>query len=172
MDNETPAVPDDGNPSEETPPPPVPVFEHSNCEATIKRLTDDRDVHATALINAREELNRLRNEQIDGSDPRLASFWEKAQQLADQAGHCQVFDEIAEALGGPRREREYIVSITSYVTVPVSYSMTVMAPDSDVARELAEEAFSDMDASDLEDYASWYDADLDTYSVTSHAELN
>lgn len=43
--------------------------------------------------------------QITGDDLQLAEFWEKAHRYADNAGQCEVFDRIAEELGGPRRPK-------------------------------------------------------------------
>lgn len=183
MDN--PIAPEGATPFEspagdsDTPPPTAPLegwhytangFEKFFHGSPVSISTPE--AMAEKLNIALAEVVRLQTEQIDGSDHRLADFWAKAQRLADDANHCEVFDNIAEALGGPRRTREYFVNVSGYVTVPVTYSFTVEASDPDEAREQAEELFSDMDASDLEDYADWYSADLDTYSVTSEAELN
>jgi hypothetical protein len=43
-------------------------------------------------------------EQIKGDDPRLAEFWAAAAKLATTAGHCETYDAIAVALGGPARK--------------------------------------------------------------------
>lgn len=145
-------------------------FERFSYGSPVATATPE--VIAANLNTARAEVVRLQTEQIDGSDPRLADFWAKAQELADKANHCEVFDNIAEALGGPRRTREYLVSVTGYVTVPVTYSYTIEAGDKDEAIEQAEEYFTSMDGSDLEDYADWYNADLDTYSTQYEADLN
>ena len=82
-------------------------------------------------------VRRLRDEQIDGSDNRLTDFWAKAQELADKAGHCRVFDEMAEALGGPGRERDYTVTFTYTGT------FTVSARSEDEAVEFAREGIQD-----------------------------
>jgi hypothetical protein len=113
------------------------------------------------------EVADLRFEQIDGSDARLSDFWEKAQKLADDANHCEVFDQIAEALGGPRRYRDYEVRVTFMVTLPVTYTVSVQATDDDEAISEAEEIINDMDTSEFEDYASWYDAEVDGYGMSS-----
>lgn len=183
MDN--PNAPEGATPFEspagdsDTPPPTAPLegwhytangFERFTYGSPVATATPE--VIAANLNTARAEVVRLQTEQIDGSDPRLTDFWAKAQRLADDANHCEVFDNIAEALGGPRRTREYSVNVTGYVTVPVTYSFIVEATDPDEAREQAEELFTDMDATDLEDYADWYSADLDNYSITTEAELN
>lgn len=82
----------------------------------------ERDVR-----NLRAEVGRLsatvtalRTEQIDGSDFRLQEFWRKAGDLADEAGHCQVYDELAEALGGEPRRQEYSVTVTYRFTVDLT----------------------------------------------------
>lgn len=162
MDNET-IPPTDGNESVPT----VPVFEHNNCEAIIAELKSDAQRLGASLTEAREELTRLRTEQIDGSDPRLADFWAKAQELADNANHCEIFDEIAEALGGPSRVKEYEVVVSFQVTVPVTYTVTVEARNDDEAIEQAEERIGYYGADHFEDDADWYNAEVDTYSVSS-----
>lgn len=89
------------------------------------------------LTTALEKIRGLRNEQIMGDDHRLTEFWDKAQELADRAGHCKVYDEIAEALGGPRREREYNVHFT------YTYCFTVSARDEESAIDFATEMVED-----------------------------
>lgn len=66
-----------------------------------------------------ERVRALSNEQIKGGDHRLTDFWAEAQRLADQAGHCEVFDELAEALGGPRRTRSGHLHVSRVVTYTV-----------------------------------------------------
>ncbi len=86
----------------------------------------------------------LRLEQIDGSDPRLTDFWAKAQEIADNHNWCDEFDTIAEELGGPSRERNFIVTFT------YSYSMSITARDEDAAVEMAREyILNSCDISDL-----------------------
>ena len=104
------------------------------------------DVNARQIESLNETVSRLSNEQIDGSDYRLATFWEKAQELADEAGHCSVYDEIAEALGGPAREREFEVEFTFTQTI------TVTARDEEGAEELARDMLSDYNADDMYEY--------------------
>lgn len=77
--------------------------------------------------NLRAEVGRLsaeltdeRTRQIDGSDYRLTSFWERAGELADEAGHCQVYDELAEALGGEPRRQDYDVTVTYRFSVSLT----------------------------------------------------
>ena len=56
----------------------------------------------------------------DGSDSRLAPFWEKAQALAVEKGFCAEYDKIAHALGGPTRQLAWSGSAQIEVTVTVS----------------------------------------------------
>jgi hypothetical protein len=112
----------------------------------------------------------LQTEQILGSDSRLADFWAQAQELADNANHCEVFDQIAEALGGPSRVKDWSVQVTLMVSIPVTYTVECEAKSSDEAEEYAKDYIRDFQVSDLEDYASWYDADADYYSIHCEAE--
>jgi hypothetical protein len=123
--------------------------------------------YTTAL---QESERKLKFEQIDGSDSRLTDFWEKAQELADNANHCEVFDTIAEALGGPSRVKEWSVTVTMMVQVPVSYQMDTEAKSAEEAEEWATDYVRSMNATDLEDSADWWSAEIDTYSMEAEAE--
>ena len=103
------------------------------------------------LTTALEKIRGLRNEQIMGDDHRLTEFWEKAQELADRAGHCSVYDEIAEALGGPARERDYDVTVTYSAT----YTVSARDPESaiDFATEMIEDAYTIGDLNVIDTYA-------------------
>jgi hypothetical protein len=116
------------------------------------------------------EVNALRTEQIVGSDPRLTDFWQTAMELADNANHCEVFDQIAEALGGPSRVKEYSVTVSFNMTVPVTVTVAVEARNEDDANDQALEMVRDQNPSEHEDYADWYDAELDRYSMSAEAE--
>jgi hypothetical protein len=122
------------------------------------------------ISSLRGRIDILSNEQIQGSDSRLTDFWQKAQELADNANHCEVFDQIAEALGGPSRVKEWSVTVTMMVSVPIMYTVDCEEKSAEDAEEYAREYVRNMSASDLEDYAEWYDADADTYSMTCEAE--
>jgi hypothetical protein len=104
------------------------------------------DVMGRQIDSLNETVSRLSNEQIMGDDHRLTTFWEKAQELADNAGHCSVYDEIAEALGGPAREREFEIEFT------FTYSVTVTARDDEGAVDLARELVEDTSAGDMYEY--------------------
>lgn len=125
----------------------MPVYFKDGVE-TMRLISTDAIVHKlnqTYSINAQQvkTIRELREEQIIGDDSRLADFWEKAQELADRAGHCQVFDEIAEALGGPRRERDYIVSIA------YTFSQTITARNEEMAEEIARDYINGLNIDDL-----------------------
>ena len=127
----------------------APIFEFPSPESvTIAELTAQ-----VAILT--ERVTALRSEQIDGSDQRLANFWSRAQELADRAGHCDVFDDIAEALGGPGREAEF------EVTISVSACVTVTARD----KESAEESACEIVSNDPSDYFDIGNADYYTEQV-------
>lgn len=115
----------------DTPPPTETI--HADC---VTKMADQQ----VTISELRGEIDRLRYTQIMGDDHRLTDFWEKAQELADRAGHCSVYDEIAEALGGPAREREYDVTVTYSAT----YTVTARDEESaiDYATELIEDAYT------------------------------
>ena len=123
--------------------------------------------YTTAL---QESERKLKFEQIMGDDPRLSDFWEKAQELADNANHCEVFDTIAEALGGPSRIKDWTVDVTLMVSVPVTYTVNCEAKNEDEAEEYAREIVRNVSSSDFEDCADWYSAEADTYSMSFDIE--
>jgi hypothetical protein len=84
-------------------------------------LAEDRlrehDARIVALTNA---LHSAETEQItDGADPRLTTFWDRAGRIADHADYCEEYDRMAEALNGPRRSREYEVTLEVSVNVRI-----------------------------------------------------
>lgn len=152
----------------------MPTVEQGGAEYVIGNSIEELNrlwaLLATARTNADQlanEVARLKTEQIDGSDPRLADFWAKAQELADKANHCEVFDQIAEALGGPSRIKEYEVTVDFYVTVPVSLSISVEARDEYDACEQAIELAGGYGSSDLENNADFWNAEIqhDTFEA-------
>lgn len=113
--------------------------------------------HKLELANA--EVDRLRNEQIKGDDPRLAEFWAKANEVASNAGHCSVYDQMAQELGGPGRVKSYDFDVS--VSTSVSVSAQGLTPDEawqNVSREEVFEAFqnSNIDSYSL-NYSGWDD---------------
>lgn len=108
------------------------------------------------------EIERLRTEQItNGSDPRLTRFWDKAGRIADHADFCAEYDRMAEAMDGPRRERDYDVDLT--VNVVVTITRTVTAASQEDAEEIASD---NLTTEDLEgDGFSINDWDIDRASA-------
>lgn len=114
-----------------------------------------QNMELTARVLALEtELRAAQYDQItDGSDYRLEKFWEKAGRIADHADFCEEYDRMAEAMNGPRREREYDVTLD--VTLSVRITRTVTATDEDGARSYASD---DLDMSAIEEAVSNGDA--------------
>lgn len=121
-----------------------------------------------AAQRANEELRRQlvakSTEQItDGADPRLEQFWSLAGDAADDADFCDEYDKIAEAMGGPVRERDW--DVEHRVTLTVFITRTVRARDEDDACERAMEAITHSDVIDeiREDEPS---LEFDVYSAS------
>lgn len=91
------------------------AWELAHAEQTVRNLRAEVGRLSAALTDERTR-------QIDGSDPRLSSFWERAGDLADQAGHCEIYDELAEALGGEPRRQDYDVTVTYRYSVSLTRS--------------------------------------------------
>lgn len=154
------------------------LFEYVNSNDEVS-FTVKPENAAEALTNVHvgqarlvAEISKLRDEQISGDDDRLADFWAKAQELADKAGHCQVFDEMAVALGGPGRQRDYTVDIMVPITVMARFSYTVTARNDadaqDDALEMArqEAMYNLQDYIDLDDARADFDnSDIDSYEA-------
>ncbi|KDA07167.1 hypothetical protein DC31_00030 [Microbacterium sp. CH12i] len=104
--------------------------------AEAQRVIAERD----AMIAQRDQtLATIRHEQItDGGDFRLTTFWERAGRIADAADFCQEYDRIAEAMNGPRRERDYDVTLR----LTIDYDVSARGSDGDEAGDHAIEDFS------------------------------
>lgn len=112
--------------------------------AELNRIWAQLVLRDDTIQSLQTEVNSLRFTQIKGDDPRLSDFWAEAQELAARANHCSVYDDIAEALGGPRRTREYSVTVSVPVTVWVTLSTAVEATDEEEAEEYAYDNFRQM----------------------------
>jgi hypothetical protein len=112
--------------------------------AELNRLWAQLVLRDDTIRSLKTEVDSLRYTQIKGDDPRLSDFWAEAQELATRANHCEVYDDIAEALGGPRRIREYSVTVSVPVTVWVTMSTAVEASDETEAEEYAYDNFRQM----------------------------
>lgn len=115
-----------------------------NALTEAQRVIAERD----ALIAQRDQtITAIRHEQItDGSDIRLTTFWERAGRYADAGNFCEEYDRIAEAMNGPRRERDYDVTLRITIDIDVSARGT----DGD---EAGEHAADDFDMESLADAA-------------------
>ena len=95
----------------------------------VNRLTADQMAAVTEYAirqqyrvgELAERIEQLNTPIEDGSDPRLASFWDKAQRYAQTAGFCEEFDRVADALGGPSRMVDWagVAEAEVTITVPV-----------------------------------------------------
>lgn len=181
-------VPNEDSPTEEPPRAPlgyhldgsVVMFEDTTTIRTIggtsegiaelNRIWAQLVLRDDTIQSLQTEVNNLRFTQINGDDPRLTDFWQTAMELADNANHCEVFDQIAEALGGPSRVKEYSVTVSFNMTVPVTQTVAVEARNEEDACEQALEMVREQNPSEHEDYADWYDAELDRHSMEAEAE--
>jgi len=93
---------------------------HTVDNAVEADLRAQLEAMTTLATERGQQLDRLRHEQISGDDPRLTEFWNKANELASNAGHCGVYDELAEELGGPGRVKTFDFTMDVTVTVVVS----------------------------------------------------
>lgn len=101
------------------PPAPTITDRRAGFSGELDRARDELAA-AQREIAAREEtiaardriIEQLRTEQItDGSDYRLTEFWERAGRIADNADFCDEYDRMAEGMNGPRRKRDYDVTL-------------------------------------------------------------
>lgn len=121
--------------------------QHRRDQATIDDLT--------------ARLHAAQTEQIiDGADPRLVRFWERAGRIADEADFCREYDRLADELNGVPRERDWTVSLD--IALTVSLTRTVTARTDDDAISAAEDEF---DRFVLADAISGYD--IEEWEVTS-----
>lgn len=103
--------------------------------AEAQRVIAERD----AMIAQRDQtISTIRHEQItDGGDFRLTTFWERAGRFADVGNFCEEYDRIAEAMNGPRRERDYNVTLR----LTIDWDTTARGTDGDDAGQYAAEDF-------------------------------
>lgn len=102
-----------------TPPAPV-VTDRRRLE-----LVETIDAQRAEIERLRADLSRAEYGQItDGGDSRLSTFWEKAMEIATDRDFCEQYDMIAEEMGGPRREKEFTVSLEVSATVTVYVNAT------------------------------------------------
>lgn len=138
-------------------------------------LTDNRRVAVGEIARAEEaanlararvaelenEVRRLRTEQIlDGGDPRLVSFWDKAGRIADYANFCEEYDRLADELNGVPREREWDVSLDVVIRARVNYRRTARTDEDAISA-----AEDDLDREDVAEAIrehGWYDITVES----------
>lgn len=87
------------------------------------------------LVQTVRTLQRKLNREIDADDWRLQHIWERAGEIANGRGYCDVFDTIMEELGtGYVREAEFCLT----VTVTRTYDVHLNAPRNSGHYELEE----------------------------------
>jgi hypothetical protein len=125
------------------------------------------------------EIERLRvrlREVEERHRTDIATIGETLMREAERRNWCSEYDEIVDGINSritvelPVRnsEEEFEVTVSGYVRVPFSYSMTVTASDSGDAHEIASNTWADqVDAGDLlRDYSDRYSAEVeDDYEI-------
>lgn len=110
------------------------------------------------------EIATRRTEEItDGSDHRLAVFWDNAGEVATDHDMCGEYDRMVEAVDGITRYREFDVAMD--VTVTVRVYRTVEARTHDDAIEDAEEGIDSYDVADAIRENGWTDIEFDGSSA-------
>lgn len=94
---------------------------YSNDELIEEQEMGDIDAFDKArLIQTVRGLIRIANRDIQPDDYRLNHIWERAGEIADGRGYCDVFDSIMEELGtGYTREEAMVSYVDLTITVPV-----------------------------------------------------
>jgi len=119
------------------------MYENPNPDDREAVVTSEAQVIAQLTEQVATLTERIRvlteqsQRQISADDWRLTDMWARAAELADEAGHCSVYDDLVRRLGGIPREREY--EITFYA----SQTVTVSASDADSAMQVADEYIDD-----------------------------
>ena len=130
--------------------------ELARLQATVAELT--------ATVAAKDQMIRtLTTEQITaGDDTRLETFWEKAGRIADHANFCTEYDRLAEAMGGPRRERDYEVDV--YVTITLRMTQDVRSTSDEDAQDAVHDLLS---SDDIIEHVRANGLDDDDWEITS-----
>lgn len=114
----------------------------------VRHTETVRENWRTLAIERQQTIEALHNNQIEADDPRLSEFWKRAHEVATNAGHCRVFDDLVEELGGPPRtttfDVEIEVSLTRTVTLSVEAPMNADTVDIEnaITSEMVAEEFN------------------------------
>jgi hypothetical protein len=120
------------------------AFEVSQELAKLEALTQKNE----ELV---ESLRQSRFGDIQPHDHRLAHIWERAGEIADSRGYCDVFDSIMEELGtGYTREMEYCVTVTETKTYDVHVTGPRNATQHDIELLIDEVRLDDYAETDSE----------------------
>lgn len=135
-----------GKPIEE-----APILAGENVETMADKLSTRTTFTPEELMNVvtalkaqRDTIHRNRINDIPVDDPRLTHIWDRAGDIADSKGYCDVFDTIMDELG-----TGYSRTVEGYAQVEVTLKVTVSVPVT-VSRAEADD---------------WSDIDVDDYSV-------
>lgn len=142
-------------------------FIRDNRTVAIGEIARAETTARDALARVAEleaENSRLRVEQIlDGGDPRLVGFWDKAGRIADYAGFCAEYDRLADELNGVPRERDFEVRLD--LTISLTVYKTVTARDSDGAGDIASEEITSEDVIESIRSRGWDGLEVDDWDA-------
>ena len=98
------------------------IANHINATYRLAERGEQVTIPETGEVFTVERVKQLQARAGDienGDDPRMIGFWEKARRFAENAGFCEEYDRIAEALGGPARHIEWTGVQQMQVTIDV-----------------------------------------------------
>ena len=128
----------------------VPMTEEQGNTALTKADWDTKKLLATI-----RHLSWQLRQDIAANDSRLLSIWERAGEIADSRGYCDVFDSIMDELGtGYQREYEYCVTVVETIKYDVHVTGPRNATQSDI-----EELIGDVDLSDYSELERDWEVD-------------
>lgn len=91
------------------------------------------------IARMRREVAALETQRVRSDDARLAEFWRRCGEIADDYDFCGEYDRIVEALGGtPRLENEYEIEIP--IRIRIDVPVTATGRNYEVARDVAEDS--------------------------------
>lgn len=129
----------------------APIQSGENVETMADKLSTRTTFTPEELMNVvttlkaqRDTIHRNRINDIPVDDPRLTHIWERAGEIADSKGYCDVFDTIMDELG-----TGFSRTVEGYAQVEVTLTLTVSVPV-EVSRAEADD---------------WSDIEVDDYSV-------
>lgn len=88
---------------------------YDNDQVSIVVYPDDLEKYIALDPNApkpRKVGEKPEGDHIDADDPRIQWIFVDAAKIATRKGHCSVYDDIADELGVPGRERSFTIKRT------------------------------------------------------------